>query len=419
MARKKGFTLIELLVVIAIIAILAVVVILTLNPIELLRQSRDSNRVADMATLNESLGLYSQDNSGTMGSSSVVYVSIPDPSATSTAGDQCQGLGLITLPATYSYHCAATSTFKNINGAGWVPVNFTLISSGPPIGSLPTDPTNNSSSRFYYTYTTNGTQFEVTAVMESQKYKLAGTSDSITADGSSLAGVYERGTKLGLEPLDYGDTSLVGFWPLDEGVSTGTIAYDYSGNNATGSWNGTAVGTLGYYSAGTVGPYAGTFDGATTYVGNAGNNTVFRLTTGMTLVAWVKLNGLGMDQKIISKRPSYVLTVFSNNVPETEIFIGTMSYDTRSASGGTVLTTGKWYQIAGTYDGATLKTYVNGVLDRQISVSGSMDSTTFAVDLGKSADSALAYFNGLIDDARIYNRALSASEIAALYSGGK
>src|ERR1700719_2922177 len=91
---KKGFTLIELLVVIAIIAILSVVVVLTLNPAELLRQSRDSNRLSDLDTLNHALSIYNADQSTganfNMGSSSVIYVSIPDPTATSTAGDQCQ-----------------------------------------------------------------------------------------------------------------------------------------------------------------------------------------------------------------------------------------------------------------------------------------------------------------------------------------
>src|SRR5271163_765603 len=62
---RKGFTLIELLVVIAIIAILAVVVILTLNPAELLRQARDSNRESDFATLKSAIGLYSADVSTT------------------------------------------------------------------------------------------------------------------------------------------------------------------------------------------------------------------------------------------------------------------------------------------------------------------------------------------------------------------
>ena len=238
---RRGFTLIELLVVIAIIAILSVVVILTLNPAELLRQSRDSNRVADMGTLTTALGIFSEDqSSGSLGSANTVYVSIPDPSATSTLGDQCQGLGLPTLPSTYAYHCAASSTYRNTNGQGWIPVSFSSISVGSPFGSFPVDPINTSSTRNYYTYATNGTQYEVTAPMESQKYKLGGSGDVIGGDGATLSTVYAKGSNLSLEPLDYGDASLVGYWPLTEG--TGTVAYDYSGSNATGTWIGTATG---------------------------------------------------------------------------------------------------------------------------------------------------------------------------------
>lgn len=418
MHKDGAFTLIELLVVIGIIAILSIVVVLVLNPSQLLMQSRDSNRISDMATMQEAIQTYITDqSSGVIGSSSVVYVSIADSAATSTAGDQCQGLGLPSLPSTYSYHCAASSTLKNVDGTGWIPIKFTAASFRSPIGSLAVDPINTSSSRNYYTYAANGSQFEITAPMESQKYKFGGSNDVITNDGGILATVYEKGTGFGLEPMDYGDTSLIGYWPLDEGANG--VAYDYSGTNATGSWSGTQAGTSGYYSGGLIGSYAGTFNGSNDYVTNSANNAIFTLTTGVTMVAWVKLSGLGVDQKVISKRPSYVLTVYNNNIPETEIFIGGVSYDTRSASGGTTLTTGQWYQLAGTYDGSTLKTYVNGVLDRQISVSGSMDATAFPITIGKTADSAANYFNGLIDDARVYNRALSAAEIAALYKGNK
>jgi prepilin-type N-terminal cleavage/methylation domain-containing protein len=415
---RAAFTLIELLVVIAIIAILSVVVILALNPAELLRQGRDSTRVSDLATIAESLSVFSSDVSGgNLGSLNTVYVSIPDPTATSTAGDQCQGLGLPALPSTYSYHCAATSTIKSIVGTGWVPVNFSAISSGAPISNLPVDPQNVSSSAFYYTYTTDGTKYELTAAMESQKYKLAGAGDLVSLDGGTKVSLYEKGTSLSLEPMDDGDSGLVGYWPMDEG--TGSSTYDMSGSNATGTWMGVATGTNGYYSVGKIGAYGGAFDGTSTYVVNTGSSSVFNLTKAVTMMAWVKVNASGTDQKIISKRPSYVLTVFTNNIPETEIFIGGLSNDTRSAGGGTTLVNGRWYHIAGTYDGATIKTYVNGVLDRQVAASGNMDTTTYALDLGKTADGAANYFNGLIDDARVYNRALSAAEIAAIYNAGK
>jgi prepilin-type N-terminal cleavage/methylation domain-containing protein len=415
----RGFTLVELIITIAIVAFLSIVVILAINPAQLLQQARDSNRLSDMSTLNTALGVYVAQGGTSLGSANTIYVSIPDPAASSTsAGDNCIGLGLLSLPAGYAYHCAASSTYRATDGTGWMTVNFTNISGGSPIGQLPVDPVNTSSSRLYYTYETNSSQqYETTAVFESQKYKLGGSNDQIVSDGGTLASVYEKGTKIGLEPLDYGDPSLVGYWTMDEGTSS--IAYDYSGQNATGSWNGTATGTSGYYSAGKIGPYAGAFDGVSTYVGNVGNSSGLVLTTGMTLVAWVKLTSLGSDVKIISKRPSYILTVYSTNVPETEIFIGGTSQDTRGVAGGTVLTTGKWYQIAGTYNGSVLTTYVNGALDRQLAVTGSMDNVSYVLNLGKTADGAANYFPGLIDDARVYNRALSAAELAALYAGNK
>ncbi len=73
---KKGFTLIELLVVIAIIAILSVVVILTLNPAELLRQSRDSNRISDLSVTKSAIAFYlaSVSSGISIGSSTYCYV---------------------------------------------------------------------------------------------------------------------------------------------------------------------------------------------------------------------------------------------------------------------------------------------------------------------------------------------------------
>ena len=194
--KKQAFTLIELLVVVGIIAILMVTVVIVMNPGQLLAQSRDSNRLSDIASMDTSLRLASID-SLSYGSTNTVYVSIPDNTATSTAGDQCQGLGLPSLPATYSYHCAASSTYRLTNGTGWIPVNMTQISQGTPLSQLPIDPVNTSSSRNYYTYTTNGQQFEVTMSPESQKYRTGGGADVISNDGGSLASVYEKGTQTG------------------------------------------------------------------------------------------------------------------------------------------------------------------------------------------------------------------------------
>src|ERR1700689_4392579 len=116
--RRVGFTLIELLVVIAIIAVLAVVVILALNPAALLQQSRDANRLSDLATMNSAFNLFATDVSGgSFGAASTSYISVFDSSATSTAGDQCQGLSLPSLGSS-TFECAASSSYKWISGTG-------------------------------------------------------------------------------------------------------------------------------------------------------------------------------------------------------------------------------------------------------------------------------------------------------------
>jgi prepilin-type N-terminal cleavage/methylation domain-containing protein len=420
-ASLKAFTLIELLITIAIIAILAVVVTTTINPVQLLAQSRDGSRISDVRTLYGTVSFYKSDQLGStqfsLGSSSVVYVSLPDPTATTAAGSNCASLNLPILPATYSYHCAGPNYYRKTDGTGWVPVNLSITSTGSPLGTLPVDPKNASSSRLYYTYTTNGSRFELTAAMESVKYKLGGSNDQISSDGGLLASVYEKGTQLGLEPLDYGDTSLVGYWPMNEG--TGSTAYDFSGTSVVGTWNGTKIGTSGYYAPGKVGNWAGTFDGSTDYI-TVGTSTVLQPTNAITISAWVNTTSSSTTERIISNfhgtSYGYVFSVLSG------LF-------TLQLGNGTAFTAlqrftvmpGIWYHVVATWDGANIKIYVNGTQQ-----GAAMAFTGFAYDagnvittIGGNNTNSSNRWNGSSDDVRIYNRALSAAEIQAMYNAGK
>ena len=190
---KKGFTLIELLVVIAIIAILAVVVVVTLNPAELLRQSRDSNRVSDFATLKSALALYVIDNANpNLASSSLgyaaCYLSTIGSYATTTAN-----CGTFATSHPSGNVSSTAALFRNNNSTGWLPVNFSQLSYGSPLTSLPIDPTNNAS--YYYAYaatTTSGYFFQLTAFIESKRYNASGTNDVVTTDGNNDL-IYESG----------------------------------------------------------------------------------------------------------------------------------------------------------------------------------------------------------------------------------
>ena len=75
-----------------------------------------------------------------------------------------------------------------------------------------------------------------------------------------------------------------------------------------------------------------------------------------------------------------------------------------------------WYHVAGTYDAAarTLNIYVNGALDNGVlrgTVPASQVNSAVNVNIGRRSDGF--YFNGVIDEVRIYNRALTAAEIQA------
>jgi prepilin-type N-terminal cleavage/methylation domain-containing protein len=192
---KKGFTLIELLVVIAIIAILAVVVILTLNPAELLRQARDSNRVSDFATLKSAIALYSTDVATTTPLYQTAYVlyssygSATSGTSTYESSTNSNWWGFLGTEGALS----ATGT-RSVAGTGWVPLNFNAISSGAPIGTLPVDPVNLGPN--FYVYAASSTVFKLATKMESVKYGTAGGGDVVTNDGGNSTSTYEQGTNL-------------------------------------------------------------------------------------------------------------------------------------------------------------------------------------------------------------------------------
>ena len=90
-------------------------------------------------------------------------------------------------------------------------------------------------------------------------------------------------------------------------------------------------------------------------------------------------------------------------------------------NGTTVVKASTWYHVAMTYDGSSLKLYVNGVLDASMNLSGPIVATTQPLQIG-GLNGGPWFINGLVDEPSLYDQALSAIEIQAIFSantGGK
>ncbi|OGM91246.1 hypothetical protein A2755_02485 [Candidatus Wolfebacteria bacterium RIFCSPHIGHO2_01_FULL_48_22] len=184
--KKTGFTLVELLIVIGILAILTAAVVVILNPAELLRQARDSQRFSDLDSVKNAISLYLVDvTDPSVGSSCYMYT------GATTTTTNCGGL----FTASYS---ATGSTTRVTDGTGWIPVNFDAISGGSPLSVLPIDPSHGTT--YFYAYAGGSTAltFEINAFLESTKYINGGGSDKESTDGGDEAQAYEAGTDLTL-----------------------------------------------------------------------------------------------------------------------------------------------------------------------------------------------------------------------------
>jgi hypothetical protein len=201
---------------------------------------------------------------------------------------------------------------------------------------------------------------------------------------------------------------LVAAYSFDEG--SGTAAGDSSG-----AGNGGVVGGATWAVSGKFGG-ALSFDGVNDWV-TVADSALLDLTTGMTLEAWVKPAVTKSWPTVIQKEnaPNLAYSLYANsdaglgNKPSAHIWIGGAD---RNLRGGTTLPVGTWSHLAATYDGAALRLFVNSLQVAALAQTGSITTSAGALRIGGNSLVANEFFNGLIDEVRIYNRALGPGELA-------
>ncbi|MDP4009584.1 MAG: DUF2341 domain-containing protein [Candidatus Shapirobacteria bacterium] len=210
---------------------------------------------------------------------------------------------------------------------------------------------------------------------------------------------------------------LIGYWKMDENVGTTTV--DSSGNNNTatlGTGNSAPTWSPGKYGVGL------SFNGTTNYIKVSYDASLKKPVSAITMGAWVKLNSTGGWQSVVQypqQDGSHVSTYF-----DWAIYVGSggglhTRIDGESSGTYGTISWGEWTHVAIAWDGSStlVKYYINGALV------GTYDGTKTSivydnnnpVYFGQNAGGG-EKLSGSLDEVRIYNRALSPSEVSQLYN---
>lgn len=221
-----------------------------------------------------------------------------------------------------------------------------------------------------------------------------------------------------VSPVELGSTTLASdanlksYWKLNGNFT----------DSSNSGYNLTSVGTPGDTS--------GKFNGGKSFVISTSYATITQVNgpnlninnSAFSSSVWAKpTNTAGGWQYPLSKRSqsntnSGYYLAFGGGT-DIRLFIGNGTISA-SAIASTPVSNNNWYHIVGTYDGSTLRIYVNGILSGTASLSGSIGSVSdrdffLALNSINSAEG----FTGELDDVAIFNRVLTADEIFELYTG--
>jgi len=168
-----------------------------------------------------------------------------------------------------------------------------------------------------------------------------------------------------------------------------------------------------YTSSGEFGG-AYTFNGSSKYI-TCGSAANLNPTNALTIEAWIKPSSLSGERAIVHKQNWVNMTGYylETDAKKAEFALGNGT--NISLTGNTSLLTGTWYHIAGVLSNGIMTLYVNGKSDGTKAFTGTIKTGTESLLVGKNAYWNGEYFNGSIDEVRVYNRALSANEIAMQY----
>lgn len=212
---------------------------------------------------------------------------------------------------------------------------------------------------------------------------------------------------------------LVGHWKLsEESFNPTTNRFTESALQNHGIGNGTQLGGSPTFQADHMGQLlqASPFNGTDDYI-DCGNDSSLEL-VNFTISAWIKKDAVISLYNFIvrhmntgSGTSGYGLLISNNNI---ELWLGSSASFFGRIIVLNQVVENNWHHIVGTWDGTTAKIYNNNVEVKSEIPVGTINDWTGNLVMGSDYD-ATFFFDGTIDEVRLYNRALSADEITLLY----
>ena len=246
---------------------------------------------------------------------------------------------------------------------------------------------------------------------------ITGTPDTVTtytgltiqatnADGSATSGLFDLLVTPGLD--------IVGYLAFDEGA--GLIAYDASVNGYNGILSG------GMNDASWVAGRQGTalmFDGIDDHV-DLGDVLDFATPADFSLVAWINPTTIDTsDQRTFMSKWGGATSdrAFRFEIEKDKTITVLLDGASANINSSTVLATDTWYHVVLTVSQSAdeVRLYVNGVQeDANLSWNGTLADSAAPFNIGRLNNGSQA-FNGVIDEVRVYDRVLSATDVVQLW----
>jgi len=212
-------------------------------------------------------------------------------------------------------------------------------------------------------------------------------------------------------PAEAADPDLAAYWKFDDG--SGTTAFDSSGNGNDGVFVGNPQWV------------AGKFGGALEFDGddylNCGNGDSLQIQDQITIAFWFQVEAFQNEWEAFLAKSDGAYRASRGDGTGNATHMGASGTSVGGGNGyfnGTVIVTGgQWHHYAATYDGSEGRIYIDGVLDVTSPGTGQINLSSSDLYIGENSGATGRLLHGLLDEVRLYSRALTEAEILGVMAG--